>query len=68
MIQIYLGLRVALDLEGGEEVVGHRHQSIFWPRLEPVNGAARDEPRELEGSGPGEISAGMAEPKAGPRN
>ena len=38
--EVLLDFRGALDLEGGEEVGGHRNQGILGPRLEPVYGAS----------------------------
>ena len=45
---LLLSLRLAHNVELGQEMVGHCNQGIFWPASEPVHGASRDQTRELE--------------------
>ena len=47
---LLLDLRAAHDVKLRQEMVGHGNQSVLGPALEPVHGAARDQPGELEGS------------------
>ena len=47
--QLLLGLRVGHNVKVFQEIVGHCNQSVSGPALEPVHGAARDQPWELEG-------------------
>ena len=48
--QLVLGFRAGHNVKVAQEVVSHRNQGVSGPALEPVHGAARDQPRELEGS------------------
>ena len=50
--QLVLGLWAGHNVKFAQEIVSHRNQGISGPALEPVHGAARDQPWELEGSLP----------------
>ena len=50
MDQLFLYFCCTVDFKVCQEVVSHRNQSVPWPALEPIHGAAGDEPGELQGA------------------